>query len=94
MELGERPEQAALRELKEETGLCGRIERLLGVTSNPSPAYDTVLMLGFLVRQFSGNLQPGDDASAAAYYPIAQLPEIAFASHRHFIRITHAAYLR
>lgn len=93
MELGERPEQAALRELKEETGLSGNIDRLLGVTSNPSPAYDTVLMLGYLVRQFSGNLEPGDDASAATYYPIHQLPEIAFDSHRHFIRIARAAYL-
>ena len=94
MELGERPEQAALRELKEETGLSGKIERLLGVTSNPSPTYDTVLMLGYLVHQINGTLIPGDDASAAAYYPFNRLPEIAFTSHNHFIRITHTAYLR
>ena len=94
MELGERPEQAALRELKEETGLTGTIEMLLGVTSNPSAAYDTVLMLGYLVRRISGNVRAGDDALAAAYFPIGNLPEIAFSSHRHFIRITHAAYMR
>ena len=92
MEMGEGPEQAALRELHEETGLCGTIERLLGVTTNPSPQYGTVLIVGYLVRSVSGILQPGDDASAADYFPIERLPEIAFSSHRHFIRITHAAY--
>ena len=94
MELGERPEQAALRELREETGLSGQIERLLGVTSNPSLTYDTVLMVGYLIRQFSGNLRPGDDASEVSYFPIDQLPEIAFSSHRHFLRITYSAYLK
>jgi ADP-ribose pyrophosphatase YjhB (NUDIX family) len=93
MELGERPEQAALRELLEETGLCGSIQRLLGVTTNPSPRYGTVLMVGYLVRGTSGLLQPGDDASAADWFAIEDLPEIAFSSHRHFIRITHAAYM-
>lgn len=85
MELGEEPEQAALRELKEETGLVGRIVKLLGVTATPSPQYHTVLMMGYWASRTSGELHAGDDADAAAYFPVAELPEIAFNSHVRFI---------
>ncbi len=92
IELGETPEKAALRELKEETGLSGRIDMLLGATSNHSPQYDTVLMVGYLVKSYSGTLKAGDDASDAAYFHPDELPEIAFESHAKFIRIYYAAY--
>ena len=92
IELGETPEEAALRELREETGYAAQIELLLGVTANPSPQYQTVLMVGYLIRQVTGTLQPGDDASEAAYFDADRLPEIAFDSHRRFIRIYYAAY--
>lgn len=85
MELDEEPEQAALRELKEETGLEGRIVKLLGVTSTPSLLYQTVLMMGFWAARGKGELIPGDDAEAVAYFPLADLPEIAFNSHVRFI---------
>ena len=92
MELGETPEQAALRELKEETGLAGRIEMLLGVYANPSVIYHTVLMVGYLVKSYSGTLIAGDDAMDAAFFNYDRLPEIAFESHINFIRIYNAAY--
>ena len=92
IELGETPEEAALRELKEETGLSGRIDMLLGATSNHSLQYDTVLMVGYLVESYSGALKAGDDASDAAYFYPDELPEIAFKSHMRFIRIYYAAY--
>jgi 8-oxo-dGTP diphosphatase len=92
MELDETPEQCALRELKEETGLSGRINVLIGVTAHPNRLYGTVLMLGYLVTQCSGRLTPGDDVSEAAYFQQDLLPEVAFESHRRFIRIYSAAY--
>jgi len=92
MELGESPEKAALRELKEETGLSGRIEMLLGVSSNPSALYHTVLMVGYLIRQYTGTLIAGDDAEDAGYYHYDELPEIAFESHERFIRMYFASY--
>jgi len=92
MELGEAPEQAALRELKEETGISGKVEMLLGVCSSNSSQYHTVLMVGYLVKQYSGTLKAGDDASDAAYFHYDGLPEIAFESHRRFIRIYYSAY--
>ena len=85
MELGEGPEKAALRELAEETGLEGKIDRLLGVMSTPNAQYHTVLMVAYLVKSFTGDLVPGDDASEAAWFSHRNLPEIAFTSHDHFI---------
>ena len=92
IELGETLYQAALRELEEETGLNGKIEMLLGATANPSVQYDTVLMVGYLVKSYSGALIAGDDAMDAAHFHYDELPEIAFESHRNFIRIYYAAY--
>lgn len=86
IELGESPEEAAIRELKEETGLSGRIRLLLGVAADPHPDYHTVLITAYLVKTYSGNLLAGDDVSDAAFYHENDLPEIAFNSHRHFIR--------
>ena len=92
MELGETPEKAALRELKEETGLSGQIDMLLGVSSNPSTQYHTVLMVGYLVKNYTGALIPGDDADDVACFNYDELPEIAFESHASFIRMYYAAY--
>ncbi len=92
MELGETPEKAALRELKEETGLSGQIDMLLGVSSNPSAQYHTVLIVAYLVKNYTGTLIPGDDADDAACFNYDKLPEIAFESHAGFIRMYYAAY--
>ncbi len=86
MELGEKPETAALRELREETGLDGRIEGLLGLRSTPSRLYDTILLAAYLVTPVGGPPVAGDDATAAAWFDPVDLPAIAFDSHRAFIR--------
>jgi len=91
MELDELPEQAALRELKEETGLNGQIELLLGVTTHPSKTVDTVLVIGYLVTRFTGRPMPGDDASRLAWFHPQRIPPVAFRSHRRFIRLYYAA---
>ena len=87
IELGETPEQAALRELKEETGINGQIQRLLGATTNPHDKYDKILMLGYQVSSYNGNLKAGDDASDVDWFSANHLPEIAFESHINFIKM-------
>ena len=92
MELGETPEEAALRELKEETGITGKIDMLLGVTIHSGVIYDTILMTGFLVRQYNGTPVPGDDADAVKWFDRSAMPGIAFSSHQKFINIYFCAY--
>ncbi len=86
VELGEAPETAALRELKEEAGLKGRIECLLGLRSTPSRLYHTILLAAYLVRTEGQTPVAGDDATAARWFAPADLPAIAFDSHRAIIQ--------
>jgi 8-oxo-dGTP diphosphatase len=86
IELAESPEQGALRELSEETGLSGRIERLMGVRSTPSVEYEGIIMIAYLVREYHGHPVAGDDAQQVDWFSYAHLPTIAFDSHAFFLR--------
>lgn len=68
VDVGETVEAAALRELKEETGVEGRIKRLIGVYSDPGrdPRAHNV-SVAFLITPSGGMLHAGDDAAAAAF---------------------------
>ena len=92
MAMAESPEQAALRDLSEETGLVGGIDLLLGVISVPDKRFGTIVMIGYLIKSFGGDLAPGDDAAEAAFFSRDTLPSVAFTSHQAFIRIYYSAY--
>ena len=92
VECGETTEQAALRELLEETGLTGRINALIGVTTSPGSLYKSILLVGYLVTHFSGSAKAGDDASAVAFFGRDYLPGIAFESHQAFIRQYYSTF--
>ena len=81
-EAGESIEDAALRELHEETGLKGRISRLLDVDSYKSRFYGDLLFLTFVVDRNGGKLAAGDDSAQARFWPIHKIPPLAFRSNR------------
>lgn len=64
VEYGERVEDAALREAKEETGLEIELKRLLGVYSDPGrDPRGHVVTIVFLAEKKGGTLRAGSDAA-------------------------------
>ncbi len=89
MELGESAADSARRELREETGLsCGDLQ-FLAFCSRPGGLRRDVLIFSFITREFEGQLIAGDDASDARFFPLAELPPVAFGCHREMIDRLH-----
>lgn len=83
VEFGEPPEAAALREMKEETGLDVVIERMLELSFN---AADKVIVILYQARSVGGILAAGDDVDEARWFSRDELPELAFESTRKAVR--------
>lgn len=79
-EAGESVEDAALRELEEETGVKGRISQLVDVGSHANYVYGDLLIVTFEAEKIDGSERAGDDASECRYFPIMNLPKLAFDS--------------
>jgi len=77
-ELDETIAQAALRELHEETGVSGKIVRLLAAGSAVIDPYGDLLIVTFEAAKTTGRETPGDDAEKVAYFPLNALPDMAF----------------
>ena len=83
VEIDEGPVAAAIRECFEETGLIVRIAGLFNVYHVATDPRGAGVMILYRAIVESGELQPGDDASAVAFFAPDDLPrEIAFASTR------------
>ncbi len=86
LELNEQPEEGALRELKEETGLRGENPILCCAVTQKSRRYGSVVVLGFIIPRIEGTIIPGDDASDAKFFDLNSIPYIPFSSHREIIK--------
>lgn len=83
VELGETVEEAAKREMFEETGLIADELELLGVFSGEDTHYtypngDEVYVIDvkFVCRKYHGTMKPqASEVSELRYFPIAELPE-------------------
>ncbi len=78
IESSESPEEACLRELKEEAGVSGTIIKLLGVYYHPSRIYGDVLVIMYLVNNLSGDIKAGDDADDVKFYNINEVDDMRF----------------
>jgi ADP-ribose pyrophosphatase YjhB (NUDIX family) len=81
VDLGETLEKACLRELFEETGLQGKVLRLIGIYSDPEnslhiaqgPEWHTV-RVSFLCQVVGGTITPSSETSDIRYFDLNQLP--------------------
>ena len=83
VEYDEAPEQAAIREFLEETGLEVRLTDLLDVRQYKNDARGPGVVVLYRGQVVGGVPRPGDDASEVGFFGPEDLPEdIAFATHR------------
>jgi 8-oxo-dGTP pyrophosphatase MutT (NUDIX family) len=91
MELGETLEQAALREVLEETGLHVRADALVGVYSHGQHTYDNGDVVQAVVTLFAatvvgGELTPdGVETLDLGWFALDALPEPLFAPHHRML---------
>lgn len=79
---GEDPRITAAREVLEETGLVVVVNEVIDVFYNPPGGGGASIFILYRGRRTGGELQAGDDADAAAFFTLDELPELAFASTR------------
>jgi 8-oxo-dGTP diphosphatase len=81
VEIDESADDAALRELEEETGVTNVfVEQLYTFSDVARDPRERVISVAYyaLVRPASVELVAGSDASEAEWFPVAKLPELAF----------------
>jgi len=85
-EAGERPEETAVRETFEETGLRVEITDLIGVYSFLVDTVPGGVVVFYAARPTGGALRPGDDASEVRFFAPEELPaELAFRPQRRIL---------
>lgn len=82
VDAGEDPQLAVIRECLEETGLQVRVSGLVDVIFGQEHPRGAHIVLFYRGQVIAGEIQPGDDADAAAFFSRHGLPPLAFASTR------------
>ncbi len=84
VERGERVEDAAIRETREEVGLDVTLGRLIGLFSETG---ETVVLAVYEAMTSSGEAVPGDDIEAIGWFDPDDLPDLAFARDRQIVAL-------
>ncbi|MBC7129747.1 NUDIX hydrolase [Candidatus Bathyarchaeota archaeon] len=86
VEYGERVEDAAIKEMREETGLEVKLKALVGVYSDPNrDPRGHVVSIAYLAEVTGGILKPATDAKEAKLFPLKALPENLAFDHRQIL---------
>jgi 8-oxo-dGTP diphosphatase len=91
VEPAEPPWDACLREVREETGLAVRVERLTGLYAKP---HSDELIFNFNCVVVGGRMRPTDEADRARFFPLDALPDTLLARQRERIMDASAGLAR
>ncbi len=86
-EADEEVKDAALRELREEAGIEGKVVRLVDVDTVDNYFYGSLAIVTYEVTHTGGTPAAGDDAVEARFFPVSELPPLAWSSNEKAIRI-------
>ena len=89
VESNETPEKACLRELKEETGVEGKINRLIGVYVQRTRKYGSLLVIGYAVNVVKENISVNKEVKEAKFVSHKEMPYIPFSTHREIIKAVY-----
>lgn len=79
VELGERTDEAVVREMREETGLETRVAKLVGAYSDPGrDPRGHVVSIVYELERTGGTLKAGSDAADLRLLDLDHLPPLAF----------------
>jgi 8-oxo-dGTP diphosphatase len=84
VERGEVVEAAAIREVREETGLTVTVGPVLGALSEPD---EPVVLLPYPAVTVEGEPVPGDDLTELAWFAPESLPTLAFGHDLEIVRL-------
>ena len=85
VDAGEDPARAAERECLEETGLAVKVIGLIDVLSGQEHPRGSHILIVYRGEIISGIIQPGDDADQVDFFPLNELPALAFQSTQEII---------
>lgn len=91
VETAETPWDGCRREVREESGLEVRVERLTGLYAKP---HRDELIFNFDCALVGGRMRPTDEADRARYFPLDALPETLLARQRERIMDASAGFAR
>lgn len=91
-EIDENLEQAALRELVEETHVKGQILRLIDIKTLDNYFYGNMAIISYEVAQIGGEIKPGDDALLTQFFHVDNLPPLPFKPNETAIEKFKALY--
>lgn len=78
VEYGEKLEECVIREFREETGLNCRVERLLGVYSDPDRDPRSHVVSAVYLLSLEGGKLTDSDETSVKLFPFEKLPPLAF----------------
>jgi 8-oxo-dGTP diphosphatase len=85
VDYGEDVREAAARELREETGLEAEVGDVVFVASNFHDPAKLSVGIWFEGTVVGGTLRAGDDADDAGWFPLDELPDLAFDTDRELL---------
>ncbi len=95
MEWTEHPQQTAIREIKEETGLDISIRSIFDIFMGMDDPRTHAVLILYLADVVGGKLAPGDDADEAKYFALDNTPpNIAFQAHRDALALYRKRHLK
>ena len=93
-EWSEHPQQTAIREIKEETGLDIAITSIFDIFMGMDDPRTHAILILYHAAVIGGELHPGDDAEEARFFGFDELPpNIAFQAHRDALALYRQRYL-